>query len=270
MRSVTVAPRFENRISASPFLVESRRGLLTPDEIEENARLRRGAVTPIDARLRGPAVTAASDAPRLRLSAGYSFAPTVEGEPALPVALTSSRAMTLEDADPAAVGSYLVQFAGAPSDAERAAIARAGGAVFAYIPDQAYLVRMSRDARAKLAAEGDAAWIGEYQPAYKVSPIFDDAGVPQGDQWLALLFPDASIDAAAQALEGRGFAIANRSDNGVNKMLRLRVPAGMLREEALARAAGLSAVAWLEPVVAKVMHNDLAQWVVQTAVNGDR
>lgn len=271
VRSVTVAPRFENRISASPFLVESRRGVLSPDQIEENARLRRAADTPLDAKLRAPAANSAgATAPRLRLSAGYSFAPTIEDEPAVPLALTASRTMTVEDADPAAVGSYLVQFAGPPSDAERAALARAGAAVFAYIPDQAFLVRMSRDARAKFAAGGDAAWIGEYQPAYKVSPLFADAGVPQGDQWLALLFPDASIDDAAQALAGRGFAIASRSDNGVNKMLRLRVPAGTLREEALARAAGLSSVAWLEPVVEKRMDNDLAQWVVQTAVNGDR
>lgn len=270
-RTVTVAPRFENTVQASPFLVEARRGALSSDEIAENARLRRSAVTPIDARLVGPAVTAAgADAPRIRLAAGYAFAPMVESEPALPLALTSSRAMTIEDADPAAIGSYLVQFDGPPSDAERARIAAAGGAVFAYIPDQAFLVRMTREARARLAAGGDAAWIGDYQPAYKVSPLFDDAGVPQGDEWKALLFPDASIDDAAQALAGRGFALANRSDNGVNKMLRFRAPAGVTRGEALARVAGLSAVAWVEPVVPKLLENSNAQWVVQTAINGDR
>ena len=273
VRSVTVAPRFENAVKASPFLLESRRGLLSAEEIEGNARLRRGAVTPIDAKLAGPAVAAGpafADAPKIRLAAGYAFAPTVEAEPPMPLALTSSRAMTIEDADPAAIGSYLVQFAGPPSDAELAAIASAGGAVFAYIPDQAFLVRMSHEARAKFAATGDAAWIGDYQPAYKVSPLFDDAAVPQGDEWMALLFPDASIDAAEQALAGRGFAIAHRSDNGVNKLLRLRVPAGTTRGDALARAAGLSAVAWLEPVVPKFLDNTSAQWVVQTNVNGDR
>jgi hypothetical protein len=274
VRSVTVAPRFENTVQASPFLLESRRGVLSPEEIAANARLRRGVVTPIDRELAGPAVaaegTAAADAPRLRLAAGYSFAPTVEGEPALPMALTSNRTMTIEDVDPAAIHSYLVLYSDAPSDAERAAIARAGGAVFAYLPDQAFLVRMTSDARARLAAQGDAAWIGEYQPAYKVSPIFEDATVPQGDEWKALLFPDASLDAAAEALTGRGFAIANRSDNGVNKMLRFRTPAGVSRGEALARVAGLSAVAWVEPVTPKVLENVNAQWVVQTNVNGDR
>jgi hypothetical protein len=273
VRSVTVEPRFENVVKASPFLLESRRGLLSAEEIEENARLRRSAITPLDAKLARPAVAAAGAdalAPRIRLAAGYAFAPMVEGEPSIPMALTSSRTMTIEDADPAAIGSYLVQFAGPPSEAELASITRAGGAVFAYIPDQAFLVRMSRDARAKFAAEGGAAWIGDYQPAYKVSPIFDDASVPQGDEWNALLFPDASIDAAAQALTARGFAIANRSDNGINKLLRFRVPAGTTKGDALARAAGLSAVAWVEPVVPKVLDNTNAQWVVQTMVSNDR
>ena len=271
VRTVTVVPRFQNTVQASPFLVESRRGLLTPDEIAENARLRRGAVTPIDAKLEGPALTAAvSDAPRLRLAAGYSFAPTVEGEPALPMALTSNRTMTIEDADPNAVHSYLVLYDAPPADAERAAIARAGGAVFAYLPDQAFLVRMTSDGRARLSADGDAAWIGEYQPAYKVSPIFDDGTVPPSDQWKALLFPDASLAATSATLAGRGFAVENLSDNGVNKMVRFRAPQGVAREEALARVAGLSSVAWVEPVTPKTLDNVNAQWVVQTNVNGDR
>ena len=272
-RSVIVAPRFENRVGASPFLVETRRGMLAPGEIEENARLRRGLVTPIDAKLARPAAASeasGTSAPRIRLSAGYAFAPTVEGEPAMPLALTSARAMAIEDADPSAVTSYLVQFDAPPSDAQRAAIARAGGAVFAYIPDQAFLVRMTRQARATFAAGTGAAWVGEYQPAYKVSPIFGDVSLPQGDEWKLLLFPDASIDAAAQSLAERGFVVASRSDNGVNKMLRLKTPAGMTTEEALARAAGLSAVAWVEPVTPKVLDNTNAQWVVQTNLSANR
>ena len=123
---MTVVPRFENTVQASPFLLESRRGVLSPEEIAANARLRRGVVTPIDSKLAGPAVAAegaaAADAPRLRLAAGYAFAPTVEGEPALPMALTSNRSMTIEDADPAAIHSYLVLYTDAPSDAERASL----------------------------------------------------------------------------------------------------------------------------------------------------
>ncbi len=273
VRTVTVVPRFANRVAPSPFLVESRRGVLAADEVAAAARERRGALTPFDATAQRPTTLAgvlAADAPRIRLAAGYSFAPTVESEPALPIALTSARTMTIEDADPAALGSYLVQFDGPPSDAQREAIARAGGAVYSYVPDQAFLVRMTRDARARLALEGGAAWIGEFQPAYKISPVFADPSVPQGDRWLALLFPDASIEGAAAELVTRGFAVENRSDNGVNKMLRLRVPAGLDAAEARARVAGLSTVAWIEPVVPKTLDNVSAQWVVQTNVNGDR
>jgi len=38
VRSVTVAPRFQNTVQASPFLLESARGVLSPEEIAANAR----------------------------------------------------------------------------------------------------------------------------------------------------------------------------------------------------------------------------------------
>ncbi len=273
VRTVIVTPRFANRVLASPFLVEARRGVLGADEIEAAARERRGVQTPFDTAVKRAGTLAAvlaADAPRIRLAAGYSFAPTLEGEPLLPMMLSTARTMSIEDADPSALGSYLVQFAAPPSDAQRDAIARAGGAVFTYVPDQAFLVRMTRDARARLALAGEASWIGDYQPAYKISPMFADAAVPQGDRCLALLFPDASMADAAAELATRGCTIENRSDNGVNKMLRLRMPAGVTGDDARARVAGLSAVAWVEPVVPRMLDNANAQWVVQTNVNGDR
>ncbi len=246
VRSFTALPRFTNRVSASPYLVASRQGRLEALAPETAASLPT-SITP----------------PRIRLAAGYDFAPT-EGEPAVPVELSSAR-LPIEETGSDGLSSYLVQFSNAPSDEDRATIARAGGAAFAYIPDQAYLVRMTREARERIGREGGIAWIGDYQPAYKLSPLLADAGVPRTGAFMALLFTDAEPTRARQALAARGCTVENVSDNGVNKLVRFRAT-----EAALIQAAGLGDVAWIEPVVPKTVMNDQAQWVVQTFVNGDR
>ncbi|MGH7723869.1 MAG: S8 family serine peptidase [Candidatus Eiseniibacteriota bacterium] len=245
VRTFTALPRFTNRVAASPYLVATRQGrleMLAPE----------GAGNPI-----------AAAAPRIRLSAGYDFAPA-EGEPNVPVELSSAR-LPIDDASGDGLASYLVQFATPPSDEDRARIARAGGAVFAYIPDQAYLVRMRPEARDGFESETGAAWIGDYQPAYKMSPLLSDPSIERTGAFMALLFPDAEPAAAQQALTARGCTIENVSDNGVNKLVRFRAS-----EAALVRAAGLGDVAWIEPVVPKTVLNDNAQWVVQTNVPADR
>lgn len=237
VRSFTALPRFANRVMASQFLGVSREGRL------------------------GEEPQAVS--PRIRLSAGYDFAPS-EGEPALPAGLATAR-LPIDDAGGMALGAYLVQFQGDPSDEERAAIAKAGGAVFAYVPDQAYLVRMSAEARARLSGEARVAWIGDYAPAFKLSPMLAAPGLPRTGAFMALLFPDADMAKTTAALAASGCTIENQSDNGINRLVRFRAS-----DATLASVAGLSEVAWVEPVVQKTMENDLAQWVVQTNVANDR
>ncbi|MEP7027495.1 MAG: S8 family serine peptidase [Candidatus Eisenbacteria bacterium] len=246
VHSFTALPRFRNRVAASPYLLESRRGLLGAADKPAGA------------------TTAANAAPRIRLAAGFDFAPVVDGAPALPLAGTTPRVVPADPATADAPRPYLVQFSAPPADAERAALARAGGVVVAYVPDQAYLVRMAPSARARYEAEGRALWIGDYQPAYKMSPLLTDASVPVTGQYFALLFPDADARQVAAALGSVGATVEAVNDNGVNKILRFRAPAA-----GLADVAGLSEVAWVEPVAIKTVSNSNAAWVVQTNTSLD-
>jgi hypothetical protein len=248
--SFTALRKFANRIAPSPYLPPALLGTLAAGEVI-------GART-----ARSDAAAAARPPRRIRLTAGYDWAPADGAAPPVPPELSSARAAR-EEGSPE-MRAYLVQFDAPPAEAERAAIAEAGGAVVAYIPDQAYLVRMSAEAHARLAAGGRAAWIGDYEPAYKLSPTMDRT-TPGDIECVALLFPDADLPRERQGIAALGAALVEDSDNGINKLVRFRAPAA-----ALAAIARRSGVAWIEPAPHFECFNDNAQWVVQTNLNGNR
>lgn len=238
-RSFTALPKFANKVTPSLLLPSPQRSVVAPEEKPKAA---------------GPA--------RIHLAAGYDFAPS-EGEPTVPAALATESASTAVESA-GALHSYLVQFDEPPSDAERAALEHAGAAVFAYVPDQAYLVRTTEAGRQAIAAQAHTAWVGEYRPAYKMSPLVDPSATDE-TAYQALLFPDADLSRAQGLAQGLGLSVDGAYSNGVNKLLRLRGSVARL-----AQVAGLADVAWIEPVIPMRPLNDLAQWVVQTNVNGSR
>ena len=88
-----------------------------------------------------------------------SFDPVV-GQPEVPQALRSTAKMQM----------HIVQFAGVPTQADRDAIAVAGGKVIGYLPVNAYIVRMTAGQAADVDAHKTVRWIGGYQPAYRLEP----------------------------------------------------------------------------------------------------
>ena len=239
-RSFVALPKFANKVSPSLLLPSPERTVVAPEEMPR----------------------AAGEPLHVHLAAGYDFAPS-QGEPAVPAALATERAST-EVGSAGAMHSYLVQFDGPPGETERAALERAGAAVFAYVPDQAFLVRTTEAGRQAIADAAHPSWVGDYRPAYKMSPLVD-ASASSETAYQALLFPDADLSRARGLVQGLGLAVDGAWSNGVNKLLRLRAPAARLPE-----VAALADVAWIEPVIPMQPLNDLAQWVVQTNVNGSR
>ncbi len=254
-RSFTATPRFTNRLAPSPYLMRGEVGRMPAERLRA---MREESLRPplpgLQARDR-ERLAAGPPRPRIRLGAGYDFDPA-EGAPAVPGELSMSR-VRAEGGDDA-LGAFLVQFADAPGAAELRAVAEAGGAVFAYVPDQAYLVRGTRAARERLRHDGRTAWVGDWEPAFKLSPRAD-RGALVASNFEALLFPDADVAATALALTAAGGNISQVSDNGINKKVRF-----VARGDQLAALAGVAGVAWIEPQPRYELHNDLAQWVVQT------
>ena len=248
VRPFTALRKFANRVAASPVVLQQESGRLPESEVAP----RRAALA------RGGAVPAR---PQVHLVAGYDFVPGGT-QSVVPAALAHALRTPGDGADP--VGSFLVQFADPPGDAERAAIAEAGGAIVAYVPDQAFLVRMSGRSREKLSlTRGDVA-VADYLPAYKVSPRVHRES-PGSEVFQAKLFPDADLARAERDLAAAGASGVEIHDNGVNHIAQFT-----LDRSQVAAVATLAAVEWIEPRPAYTMDNDNAQWVVQTGVSGNR
>ena len=68
------------------------------------------------------------------------------------------------------VGLWIVQWQRSPEASERAAINAVDGRRVCYLPDDAYLVRMTSEACAELGRDERVRWIGSYHPAYRLHP----------------------------------------------------------------------------------------------------
>jgi hypothetical protein len=247
VQTFTALRAFANRVAGNPILLRETTGRMTTAEISpRRAAMASGA--PVLPR------------PQIHLSAGYDFVPGTE-QPAVPAGLAHVQHVTEDGADP--VGAYLVQFADPPGEAERAVIAAAGGAITGYVPDQAYLVRMSTSAAANLAMRDDVVEV-EFQPAFKLSPLVGSqtTGAAEFD---VRLFPDADLARAQSDIAALGASGMSLSNNGINHLLRFTVDRSQL-----ASIASLNSVQWIEPRTRFVTDNLNAQWIVQTGVPNNR
>ena len=160
--------------------------------------------------------------------------------------------LTIEQLPTAGLGYYLVQFTGPVQEAWKEQVTKAGGTIFDYIPDFAFVVRMDDAVRTAVAVLPEVAWIGPFQPAYKLSP--DLAGRTGLLDLVIQTFPDTALtDLSGQmAASARGLRTASASEAG--GLLRVQVDAAQL--EALAKIPG---VRWIEPFYERVLFNDVAR-----------
>jgi len=109
------------------------------------------------------APAAAEQQPLLRLR--YASFDPLAGEPAVPATMASRDDGRL----------FLVQFAGAPTEAGRQALMAIGATIHTYMPDHSYVVRMP-ESQAKIArALPMIRWVGRYHPAYRIDPQLQPA-----------------------------------------------------------------------------------------------
>ncbi|MCC6662082.1 MAG: S8 family serine peptidase [Phycisphaerales bacterium] len=77
---------------------------------------------------------------------------------------------------------YIVQYITQPLPSMQAGVAAAGGSIQRYLPQWSEVVRMTPAARARVAALPYVRWVGEYHPAYKLSPaVFAAAAGGESD-----------------------------------------------------------------------------------------
>lgn len=101
--------------------------------------------------------------PALHLKAA-TFAPGRGQAPAIPPGLTVAGYAQGQR------GYYIIQFHGPVEQAWKDEVSSAGAELLAYIPDFAFKARMNPAEAARIERLGSVAWVGLFQPAYKLSP----------------------------------------------------------------------------------------------------
>jgi hypothetical protein len=172
---------------------------------------------------------------------------TRQGEPALPTGYRSE-----------ANGVYLVQFSGPIQERWVDELSKAGAVVYSYFPNYSFTVRMDEKALAKVQAMKTVAWIGTYQPAYKVAEASLMNARGQGTV-VMMLYPDADIEAAASKVQNLGGALKEKTVSYIAKVIRAdldlsKVAALANLPEVMALHSGSG-----EPQ----FHNNNDQWVCQ-------
>ncbi|NOT34626.1 MAG: S8 family serine peptidase [Candidatus Eisenbacteria bacterium] len=230
-------PRFQNRVAPAARPLPSQMGRL---ERAEALGLR-----PVE------------------LAAGYTLTPG-QARPSLPTELTI--AGTLGGRRLNANQAIVVQFGALDAEASRARIAAVGGAIIAHLPERAYLVRASEAARAELerAPATNAAWVQDWEPAYKVSARIDRTS-PERAKFQAQVFPDANLAELSTELALLGATSVQTSDNGMNRLVSFEIA-----NQSIASVAARGELVWIEHAPRFELFNDNAQWVVQTGVTNSR
>ncbi len=160
----------------------------------------------------------------------------------------------------------VVQYVTMPDRWTRRMAEATGARVLAYLPDQAFVLRVPAQSLAGVRALPDLRWEGPLSPEWKLAPDlgtrpYRDASRRQQGRLLAVieLWPDADADWVAARLQAQGLELrAIFTNDGLHRLL---VSADLAQLEV---AATLDDVAFIEESPEATFRNDGASWVIQT------
>src|SRR5512143_687678 len=104
-------------------------------------------------------------------------------------------------------GTYIVQFVGPIEDDWKAAVTAVGAELLEYLPDFAFKVRMTPEQSAAIRRLSSVRWVGQFHPAYKLSPRLTRNGERL---YVVLLEPNSDEALTAAAIGAAGARVARR------------------------------------------------------------
>jgi len=157
-----------------------------------------------------------------------------------------------------APGAFLVQARGPITPAFRKSVESAGGRVVAYIPNNAYLARLSPAQAEALRARPGVRAVLPYEPYYKLSPKLIRTALrperkPAELQVRVTVYPGAG-EAARKALAGLEAKILGEGSTPFGPQFAVAT-----KGEALAAVARLPEVELVEPLPRRALMNDLSR-----------
>ncbi|HZM06290.1 MAG TPA: S8 family serine peptidase [Candidatus Saccharimonadales bacterium] len=156
---------------------------------------------------------------------------------------------------------YLIQFEAHPLAAQRAVLQSLGVDLLKYVPDDAFIARLTNASPGQVRALNFVRWVGPYMVKHKIHPRLS-AALQRTNAPLAvnlLLSPHATAGEVAQV---RGLLKSVIHESRLRQGFILR---GVLEPGALNKLAALDAVLWIEPAP----HRKLVDEAAAKLVGGD-
>jgi hypothetical protein len=153
---------------------------------------------------------------------------------------------------------YLIQFEGHPLAAQRAELQSLGVDVLRYVPDDAFIARLTNAPPDRVRGLSYVRWVGPYLARHKVHPRLT-AAWQRTNAPLAvniLLLPRATVDEIARV---RGLLASVVYESHLRQGVILR---GVLAPAALEKLAGLETVLWIEPAPRRRLVDEAASKLV--------
>ncbi|MEM7354079.1 MAG: S8 family serine peptidase [Acidobacteriota bacterium] len=167
-------------------------------------------------------------------------------------------------------GPVLVKLAGPATASQRQQLEDTVAAIYAYLPDDTFLVR-PRSANLAALEDVGAVWVGTVPPQAKLSPALDITRGGSADDRFAVLLhllPDGDLEAARQAIQALvPEGVVGHAQGRRFSRLRLLLSAADIERyrDVLAQRAD---VVWIELENRRVLLNDTTIWVGQSGLDG--
>lgn len=195
------------------------------------------------------------------------FDPTVEA-PAAPAALRLREA----EVSPTEENYWIVQFVGPVKPEWGEAVRELGGNIGDYVPDNAFMIRMTQEVKDQVSQLDFVRWVGPYQPVYKISPLM--MGIRGKISPTTLRSAEIKAEAYKPTPIGNIRVVVHRTDDAeavkqevehlggtvisVDKES-LRISLDVTHIENL---AALPSVKWIEPYSRPELLNDIAAGII--------
>jgi len=169
---------------------------------------------------------------------------------------------------------YIVQFKSGIRESDKVELQRRNLDSLGYLPENAYILRLDGALKSELLKWDRVAWIGRFEPGYKLSPDLGRRSYTSAErremasrgvlQFGVTLHDGADRAEALQAAARAGFQIIEVSQMGPRW--------GILVQGKLAVAEALAhceTVAFIEEAADASLRNDVTAWVAQTNQSGN-
>ncbi len=160
-------------------------------------------------------------------------------------------------------GYYLIQIKGPVFDDMKRLIESYGVRLAEYIPYNTFIARMNSTQKSIIEGLSFVNWVGNYEPAYKISPLFKE--IRDENKMVLLLFNDADVQGVVNDLRKIGCEILDIELTKDNKVVEIRA-----EHSKIAEMSHIPGIMWIEPWAETVLFNSNAQWVTQTWKQNNR